>query len=157
VDGGIHVSRKPNGTMRGADWKAHIAAPGRRCLECLGQYDPGLVAAERDGFVDDPSYMEKLPGDHPLKAKENVFAFSLGTASLEVLQLLMMVVAPSGVGAYGAQNYHFVTGAADIDVKGCESNCLYPPLISLGDEAGHPGTVPEHAIATLARERSLAE
>jgi len=151
VDGGIHVSRRPNGRMRGADWKAHVATFGRRCLECMGQYDPGLVSVEREGYLEDPSYMEKLPGDHPLRARENVFLFSLAAASLEVLQMLMMVVAPSGVGSYGGQNYHLVTGDLDLDVRGCEPGCPYREMVARGEAAGNAGVIPLHGAAEAAR------
>jgi hypothetical protein len=152
VDGGIYVSRRPNGRIRGADWKAHISTVGRRCLECLSQYDPGLVAAERDGYLEDPAYMEKLPGDHPLKARENVFPFSLATASLEVLQMLAMVTSPAGAGSYGGQTYHFVTGSVDRDDSGCEPGCPYKAMTAMGEAAGHPGVIDIHRTAKAARD-----
>lgn len=153
VDGGIVARTKADGSMRGADWRAHIAAPGRRCLECLGQYDPGLVQAEREGYFDDPTYIAGLPRDHPARRNENVFAFGLADASLEVLQLVSMSVAPSGVADVGAQTYHLSTGWIDTDERACEPRCLYAssPLLAAGDTASFVVTG-EHEAAT--RERS---
>jgi molybdopterin-synthase adenylyltransferase len=152
VDGGIQVGVTPAGRLRRADWRAHVAAPGRRCLECIGQYDPGQVSAERDGYLDDPSYIDGLPADHPVKANENVFAFSLSAASLEVLQFLTMVIAPVGVATPGAQLYHFVPGLMEEpDFRGCDETCLYPSLTARGDTSGIIVTA-EHAVAKRARD-----
>ena len=153
VDGGIRVLTAGGRRLSAADWKAHVAAPGRRCLECLGQYDPGLVGTERDGLLDDPAYVEGLPLDHPVRGNQNVFAFSMGAASLEVLQILSMAIAPGGHADIGAQNYHFVTGDIDVDDRGCEPNCFYSgDLLSTGDRSGIP-VVGRHYAA----ERERAE
>ncbi len=134
VDGGIRVGTNAKGQMLAADWKAHIAAPGRRCLACLGQYDPAAVNIERDGLLDDPKYIESLSTDHPLRANENVFAFSMNTASLEILQLISMVAAPQGIADLGGQSYHAVTGVLDNDTRDCEPTCPYQhELVATGD------------------------
>ena len=105
VDGGVAVTTKKGNTgLYRADIRADIAAPGRRCLECLRQYDSGLVSAEREGMFDDPAYIAGLPDDHPIRRKENVFAFGLSAASFEILQMLSMVVAPLGVSNIGASD-----------------------------------------------------
>lgn len=121
-------------------------------MECLGQYDPSLVTADRQGLLDDPRYMDGLPVDHPARANENVFGFSLGAASLEVLQLFSMITAPSGMADFGAQNYHFKTGTLDLATEDCEPTCWYSHrLVGLGDHANIPVTG-KHDLAE--RERS---
>jgi len=136
VDGGIQVVVGKRG-LRRADWKAHIASPERRCLECLGQYDPGLVSAEREGYFDDPKYIAGLPADHPMRRNENVFAFSLSAAGFQILQMLMMVVAPLGIANAGEQMYHFVPGLFDEPgFHVCKENCPYPGLTAKGDGTG---------------------
>lgn len=135
VDGGIRITKTPKSSLRGADWKAHIVGPNRPCLECLGQYDPGLVQTEREGSFDDPHYIASLPDDHSARTNENVFAFSLSVASLQVLQMLSMVVAPSNLPYVGEQNYHFVTGNMDVDFGKCKMSCIYQSFKALGDQA----------------------
>jgi molybdopterin-synthase adenylyltransferase len=152
VDGGIFITAKRNGQgMRHADWRAHVAAPGpgRRCLECLKQYDPKDVSLERDGYLDDPVYIAGLPTDHSFRRNENVFAFSMSVASFEVLQFLSMVVAPSGISNPGAQMYHFVPGKLDTNVKGCDDTCLFPGLTARGESAGN--MTARHIVAETAR------
>jgi hypothetical protein len=155
IDGGILVSRTTHGTLRGADWKAHVAGSGHRCLKCLGQYDPGLVAADRAGDLDDPRYLASLPGDHPLRANENVFAFSAAVASLELLQWLMLVVAPLGLGPPGPQNYHLMTGDLELGRVVCDDDCSFPGYIATG-AVHHPGTG-DHRAAHIARESRAAK
>jgi hypothetical protein len=148
VDGGIHVDAGGGRGMQGAEWGAQVAAPGRRCLECAKRFDPGYVQAERDGLLDDPRYLKNLPPGHPLVANENVFAFSMGAAALEVGQFLSMVVAPSGLPDNGVQLYHFHLGTLTRDTRDCESGCYYATnLLALGDQAqmlvGRHGTAEE--------------
>lgn len=157
VDGGIQIEVTRRKTLRRADWKAHIATPGRRCLECLEQYNPGLVQAEREGWLDDPDYIRGLPESHPIKRNENVIAFSLNVASLEVLQLLMMVIAPLGISDAGQQSYHFIPGIFDAPkFELCNENCLYPGFIAKGDQTGLVVTG-KHLLAQQMRQTHFGE
>lgn len=137
IDGGIAAepTRDLSG-LRRADFRAHVVEPGRRCLACLRQYDPGLVAMEREGFLDDPTYVTGLPKDHAGRRSENVFAFSLAAASLEVLQFLYVIIAPLGLSNVGAHMYHFVPGRLDADPRSCDDGCIFPSLTARGDRTG---------------------
>lgn len=151
IDGGITVKVNNRHSMLGADWKAHIAGPSRECLECLGQYDPGLVSAEREGKLDDPTYISSLPYEHPVKRNENVFAFSVSVASLQILQFLSMIISPLGISDIGKQNYHFVTGRMDVEENGkCEKKCPYTNIIALGNHCGYV-VIGKHQKAENAR------
>ena len=144
VDGGIRAEAS-DGRWVGADWKVHIAAPGRRCLACLRQYDPAAVNIERDGLLDDPTYIAGLPANHPLRANENVFAFSMNTASLEMLQLVSMVAAPQGIADLGGQIYHAVTGVLDNDTLDCEPHCPYQHELLAGGDSESAAVGAHHA------------
>ena len=152
TDGGILIRAGQHG-LRGAEWRAHLAAPGRPCMECLGQYDPALVSAERTGMLDDPTYITGLDPDHPLRRNENVFPFSMAAAANEILQLLTAVIAPSGIGDVGAHLYHFTTGTLDRNTNGCKPGCLYATTLqAAGDHHGLTITGRHHA-AEQARAR----
>lgn len=137
VDGGVLVD-PGRSRMRGAEWRAHAAVPGRRCLECLGQYDPGLVQADRDGLLNDQTYLSQLPDTDPLKRNENVFAFSAAAAAEQVLAALRMIVAPGGIADIGAQTFHFASGTTDLDERGCEPGCPYDAMTATADSASRP-------------------
>jgi molybdopterin-synthase adenylyltransferase len=149
IDGGIRVRRKSQ-RLTQADWKAHTVAPGRRCMECIGQYSAADVALERAGDLDDPKYIEGLPEGHYLKASENVFAYSQACASLEILQFLSMVVAPLEIANPGEWNFHFVTGTLDVQrAATCAATCVHESVIASGDAASGPSG--RHPVAEQAR------
>jgi molybdopterin-synthase adenylyltransferase len=139
IDGGILVrSNKTNTMLIGADWKAQTVGHNRPCLECLGQFTASLAALDKEGMLDDPSYMETA--DESLRrmmSGENVFAFSLNLASLEILQLLSLLVLPDSLARSPQQFYHFTlkdfeeqAGAA------CSDGCLYKTIDGKGDNTG---------------------
>lgn len=138
IDGGIAANVDPaSRELLGADWKAHLVGFNNQCLECLGQYNPGLVSTERDGYLDDPRYIQTLPPNNILRQNENVFAFSLGAASLQMQQFLSFIISPQGISNVGQQNYHFMTGKLDIIEEAvCKMNCFYPSFLAKGDQVG---------------------
>jgi len=137
IDGGIAVRTNRHGNLAAADWKAHTATAGRQCLQCLGQYDPGMVQAEREGMFDDPTYISGLPKEHPMKTRENVFAFSMSCASMQMLQMLALALAPLNQPNPGAQLYHFVGNITEPPTyESCHPECQFPALTSFGDDCG---------------------
>ena len=144
VDGGVAVRTNRLGKLAGADWRAHTATVGRPCLECLGQYDPAFVQLERQGMLDDPSYIGGLPPDHPLKMRENVYPFALSCGSFQLLQALAYIVAPLGLSNPGPQLYHFVGGFMEPPEpeRSCEPSCLFHALTAKGYDCGYVVTGP---------------
>ncbi|MHB1343015.1 MAG: hypothetical protein ACYCX3_01465, partial [Thermoleophilia bacterium] len=148
VDGGVLVTVDTAGRMIGAKWRAMVAAPERKCLECSEQYLPELVDCERQGFAADPHYIEGLPPDHPLRGGENVFAFSAACGSLEVLQALIMLVAPCGISDIGLQEYQLLRGQVDVDEGGCRPGCVYSGRwLGLGEQVPPQLTGYDHRAA----------
>lgn len=138
IDGGIFVrTNKTNTKIKGADWKAQTVGNERPCLECLGQYKTENATLEKAGYVDDPNYIDGLEDKAFLDAHENVFAFSSFLASMEVMQFLSLVIAPSGISDVGQQLHHFTTGKMDIeDSLKCDENCFFQTIIGRGDYSG---------------------
>lgn len=151
IDGGILARRTRTGRMAGAEWRAHVVGPGRECLACNRQFDPGDVSLEREGFLDDPTYIAGLPKDHSVHRNENVFAFSLNLASFEVLEMLALFVAPGGISDNGPLTYHLALG--DLERRRgarCLPSCLYPGYLAQGDTAPLVVTA-RHRVAAEAR------
>ena len=79
VDGGILVRLRKEHLV-GSDWHVHTVGPQRRCLECWGAFDPSIAGLERDGTLDDPSYIRQLDQNDLLLRHENVLPFSTSVA-----------------------------------------------------------------------------
>jgi hypothetical protein len=140
IDGGILV-RMQNGRLRQASWRSHAVYPGKRCLQCLGQYDADLVNVERRGDLDDPTYIENLPVDHSLRRNENVFPFSTHLASSLIMHALHSALNPVGISDVGEQIYHFVDGTLDYALgRTCYEGCYFPTIVTKGDLEGLPIT-----------------
>lgn len=164
IDGGVAVDVRAgndNGAdaapfrLIGAEWRAHLVGPTRKCMECQGQYDPGEVGMERAGLLDDPTYIESLPVDHHLRRGENVFAFSMACAAAEVLELLRAVLGPSKIYDVGAALTHWTTGTTERDLDTCKPKCPFPAqLLGRGDAAGVDVTG-SHPVAASARAKAL--
>lgn len=154
IDGGILVrTNKDNSKLKGADWKVQTIGYGRPCLECLGQYETKYANLEKSGLMDDPHYMTGSEMINFKEAHENVYAFSMNLASLEVLQLLSLFIAPSGIGNHGQQTFHFVTGHLDKDTDiSCQNHCFFKSISGQGDFTGVE-VYGEHKIAKEKREK----
>jgi hypothetical protein len=93
-----------------------------------------------------------LPDDHFIKRNENVFAFSLSTASFEMLHFLLMLLAPFGVSNAGAQMYHFVPGLLDKpNFDPCNAACPYSSLLLARGENSGIVVTGRHSVAERCR------
>jgi len=137
IDGGVRLEPGPGG-LRNAYWRSHIAGPGRTCIRCLGQYDVADVQLERDGSLDDPSYISNLPADSPLRVRQNVYATSLAAASALTNQFLSLVIAPSGFGDPGPLRYDLRHHRVEHVDAVCADRCAYQRQLGVGDARSDP-------------------
>ena len=135
IDGGIDTAiNKRQDNIDYARWKAHAVGPGRICLNCLGQYKSEDVSVEQSGLLEDPNYIKNLPKDHFINRGENVFAFSLGVAGMEMQQFLSLILQPRGQ-YYGPKEFDFNSGNIDFDFPfECRDNCSFPAKLSEGEK-----------------------
>jgi len=134
IDGGIHADPLPGGGMRGAMWRSHVAGPGRICLACNGQYHPSHVMMEKDGSLDDPTYIASLANDHPLRSRQNVSMLSVNCAGALLGQFISLVIGPGGQGDPGPIRYHLAPHWLQHDEQdACIEGCPYPRTTAAGD------------------------
>jgi hypothetical protein len=154
IDGGIETAINQRGTnLDYARWKAHTVGPGRICLNCLGQYKSEDVALEQSGLLEDPTYIKNLPKDHFINRGENVFAFSLGVAGMEMQQFLSLVLQPRGQ-YYGPKEFDFNSGNIDFDFPfHCSANCRFPLKVSEGEKE-NKHLIESHPLAEQRRREA---
>ena len=149
VEGGMTAFQNVDGSLRNAYWSSTVVRPGRPCLPCLGQYDPALVQVERDGSLDDPSYIANLPSDSPIRRRENVAAISTSVAAALLEQFVAYVAHPSGFGDPGPLRFSLRDHSVKRLDTACRAGCPYPLSVGDGDTRLDPTGL--HAAAEQAR------
>lgn len=133
IDGGVAVETdRKKDTLFSAHWRAHTITPYHRCLRCNGQYNTGMVTAELDGSLDNPSYISNLPLDER-DNNQNVFPFSLSIAGMEVNMMLRYLLAQDWWPAAAQQDYQFVAAKMGVINEECHPYCSFRPRRAQGD------------------------
>ena len=154
IEGGLRVLRHPDGSLRNAYWRSTVVRPGRPCFACLGPYDPAHGQLERDGSLDDPSYIAGLPRGAALQSRENVAAFSVSVAGALLQQFISYVVSPSGIGDPGPLRFSARDHTIERDPTRCQMGCPYQASTGGGDARLDPTA--RHAVAEQARRKRHA-
>ena len=136
VFGGVRVATKPNGRLADATWSVIRVGPDSRCLRCDGQYTTSAVMMERDGSLDDPTYVVK--GD-AAPGNENVFPFSANLGSLMVLEMLRGILRePWWPAAPTKLHYSYLSSRMTAHVKACHPGCSISARTGHGDHWTYP-------------------
>lgn len=146
VEGGVRAFCNSDHSFKNAYWRSTTARPGRPCLACLRQYDPGDVPLERDGSLDDPTYIAGLPTDSLLRARENVAGLSMSSAAALVQQFLCHVTKPSGLGDPGPLKFSLRGGTVAKDEAICHPACHFAASVGVGDGRGDPTAAHNRAV-----------
>lgn len=139
VSGGVFIDTKPDGTLGQAAWSVSMVGPGRRCLRCDGQYSTSDVAMERDGSLDDPSYVRGVAtgGEGPIN--QNVFPFSVNLASFMVIEMVRLTVADSWWPDIGGKlHYSMIPSRLHVERARCASTCSVCESTAYGDQYRYP-------------------
>ena len=134
-DGGIAVEQNlQRNEFSSAHWRSHIVTPYHQCLRCNGQYNTSMVMMERDGSLDDPSYIRNLPiSDRP--NNQNVFPFSLAAAASMTNLMLRYLMGQDWWPEVQQQDYNFVTGETRVINEKCHMHCEFRQRRARGDSA----------------------
>jgi molybdopterin/thiamine biosynthesis adenylyltransferase len=135
IDCGVAIRKNRRlDTLEGAHWKAHIITPYHQCLRCNSQYNTGMVSAELDGSLDNPSYISALP-DEEIHGNQNVFPFSLGVAALATNLMTRYLIGQEWWPAVQQQDYQFQTGKITVTNEECSTQCAFRARRAMGDAA----------------------
>lgn len=133
IDGGIHIDAFPDGKgMRNATWRSHVLRPGRPCMACNGQLDLGKVMVDKEGLLDDKSYIAGLPlADRP--QTQNVAALSVNATASLLAQFISFVAAPADIGDPGPLRYSLSTHWLEHVEASTREHCPIEQNILAGD------------------------
>ena len=138
ISGGVHIENKPDGALANALWSVTVVGPHRRCLRCDGQYTSSDVVMERDGSLDDPSYIRRADGPRP-PTNQNVFPFSANVASFMVIEMVRLVAAePWWPDRGGQMSYSLIPARLRFEDARCADGCSVTASTAAGDGYDYP-------------------
>ncbi len=131
IFGGIRVATKPSGRLNDATWSILRVGPDSRCLRCDGQYTSSDVVMERDGSLDNPSYINH---NMAISGNQNVFPFASNLASLMVLEMLRAILRePWWQSAPTKLHYTFMANKLTPHINTCDPQCSIIQGMGKGD------------------------
>ena len=137
-DGGIAVEQNlQRDEFSSAHWRCHIVTPYHQCLRCNRQYNTSMVMIERDGSLDDPSYISNLPASETPN-NQNVFPFSLAVAASMTNMMIRYLIGHEWWPEVQQQDYNFVIGETRIINEKCQGHCEFRQRRARGDSAEPP-------------------
>lgn len=132
IDGGINIDPFPEGGMRNATWRSHVIRPGRPCLSCNRQLDLGLVSVDRQGLLDDPTYIARMDGS-ARPTRENVAALSVSVTASLLAQFVSLVAGAGGRGEPGPLQYVLSWHKLEQLKYKSGKHCSYEGAVGRGD------------------------
>lgn len=151
IDGGLHIDPFPDGGMRNATWRSHVIRPGRPCLACNRQLDPGQVAIDREGLLDDPEYIRGANEADLSLPRQNVATLSVGVVSALLAQFVSFATAPGGLGEPGPVQHLLSTHSLIHLNASTQANCAFEDDVAAGDQ--RLDLTGAHAQASAERDR----
>jgi len=134
IDGGIGIDAFNDGTgMRNATWRTHVLRPGRPCMLCTSQLDPADIMIDKDGLLDDPTYIAGA-GTHLHTQRQNVAALAASVSASQLSQFISLTVAPSDEGETGPVRFSLTTGELDHPPYTSKAQCPWEAAVAVGDE-----------------------
>ena len=133
IDGGIAIDTFDDGRMRNATWRSHVIRPQRPCMRCNRQFDLGEAEIDRQGLLDDPSYIAGT--DRPSDpVGQNVAPLSVSVAASLLAQYVSFSVAPAGLGDPGPLQYALNTHGLERLDHNTSPNCPVEHQEAVGDQ-----------------------
>ena len=132
IDGGIAIDTFDGGEMRNATWRSHVVRPGRPCMSCNRQLDLGLVALDRQGLLDNPTYIQRA-GESVMPVSPNVAPLSVNVAASILTQYVSFGVAPAGFGDPGPLQYALSTHHLERRDDATKPHCATEATEGVGD------------------------
>lgn len=131
IDGGIGIDVFSDGAMRGATIRTHTLTTGRPCLVCSAQIDMSEVTLDKEGLLDDPSYI--AAAGQAERGNQNVALLSIGVTAGLLSQLVSLVAKPGGRGVSAPLRYSLTTQSLEhLDVKS-RPHCPFEAETGRGD------------------------